>query len=135
MILVDCTMSEWSIWSTCEAGTRMRTRNVDSEAENGGLECEKLKEQEGCNEPKPSNDFNIFFGFFGLFQFLCYKFSNSITCKVVSTFSIFQMKWEYILVYKNTVCVKKPIYLHHIWNCGKLHILAFSLHILTFLTT
>ena len=61
LILVDCKLGIWSAWSTCEAGTRMRTRNEEIKPANGGLECGDLKEKEDCNEP--GNDFNQFLVF------------------------------------------------------------------------
>ena len=50
--VTDCTVSEWSDWSKCDAscgvGTRVRTRDVTREASNGGERCPDLEEQRSC---------------------------------------------------------------------------------------
>jgi len=54
MCPVDCVMSDFSEWSECSepcgGGTRTRTRQVVSGAENGGAECGATEETEACNE-------------------------------------------------------------------------------------
>jgi hypothetical protein len=51
---VDCVLSPFGAWTDCSAtcadGTRSKERTVETEAANGGTECEgDLKEEESCN--------------------------------------------------------------------------------------
>ena len=51
--LVDCRLTIWSSWSACTkscgTGTTARTRQIESEPENGGEECGETKEMVECN--------------------------------------------------------------------------------------
>ena len=51
--LVDCRLTIWSSWSACTkscgTGTTARTREIESEPENGGEECGDTKEMVECN--------------------------------------------------------------------------------------
>lgn len=50
--VIDCTVSEWGIWSECDVscGTGMmtRTRTVLTQPENGGKHCPSLTQKRGC---------------------------------------------------------------------------------------
>ena len=59
---VDCTLSAWSNWDTCShtcgGGTHQRTRFIDGQAANGGMNCTGNTSESGvCNaNPCPSKD-------------------------------------------------------------------------------
>ncbi|KAK6590073.1 extracellular with 3 TSP1 domains and an EGF domain [Cryptosporidium xiaoi] len=57
---VDCIVSEWSTWSqcssTCQNGTRSRTRLILRPASFKGVTCPNLIESEGCNISIPCED-------------------------------------------------------------------------------
>ncbi len=50
---VDCQVSEWSDWSTCDktcgGGTQSRMRSVLVQPQNGGAACPALSETQACN--------------------------------------------------------------------------------------
>lgn len=50
--VIDCTVSEWGIWSECDVpcGTGMmsRTRTILNAPENGGKHCPSLVQKRGC---------------------------------------------------------------------------------------
>ena len=50
---IDCAVSNWSDWSACDAdcggGTRIRSRTITQEAQNGGAACGDLSESQACN--------------------------------------------------------------------------------------
>lgn len=54
---VDCKYAEWGEWAdcsvTCGNGTRKHAREVETEAQHGGAECEGEKEEEGPCDPPP----------------------------------------------------------------------------------
>mmetsp|Transcript_62971 Transcript_62971/g.99934 ORF Transcript_62971/g.99934 Transcript_62971/m.99934 type:complete len:340 (+) Transcript_62971:104-1123(+) len=54
---VDCKYAEWGEWAdcsvTCGNGTRKHAREVETEAQHGGAECEGEKEEEGACDPPP----------------------------------------------------------------------------------
>jgi hypothetical protein len=45
---VDCVVSDWSEYSSCENGTQSRTRTVITPAQNGGASCPVLTESRSC---------------------------------------------------------------------------------------
>ncbi|KAJ1606274.1 CpTSP9 [Cryptosporidium canis] len=57
---VDCIVSEWSTWSqcssSCQVGTRSRTRLILRPASFEGVTCPNLIENEGCNISIPCED-------------------------------------------------------------------------------
>lgn len=50
--VIDCTVSEWGVWSECDVpcGTGMmsRTRSILNAPENGGKHCPSLVQKRGC---------------------------------------------------------------------------------------
>ncbi|CAK8993521.1 unnamed protein product [Durusdinium trenchii] len=54
---IDCVYGEWGEWAdcsvTCGNGTRKHTREVETEAQHGGKECEGEAEEEGPCDPVP----------------------------------------------------------------------------------
>ena len=52
-LTVNCKVGDWSPWGTCSAscngGTKTRLRGVLQQAENGGVACPHLKEDEPCS--------------------------------------------------------------------------------------
>lgn len=49
--VVNCTVSEWSAWSTCVNGVQTRTRTVLQAPQNGGTACPPLTETRECCTP------------------------------------------------------------------------------------
>ena len=51
---VDCIVSDWTEWTNCNkncgGGTKIRTRNIIQQPQNGGNACPILTETEKCNE-------------------------------------------------------------------------------------
>ena len=45
---IDCKESAWSEWGPCVGGIQTRTRDVDSQAKNGGKDCGPLVETRKC---------------------------------------------------------------------------------------
>lgn len=45
---VDCLVSEWSEWGSCENGSQTRTRTILTSPANGGLSCPVLSEVRTC---------------------------------------------------------------------------------------
>ena len=64
-ILVDCVWGAYDAWSTCSktcgGGVQIRTRKVDTHAENGGTACTGLSsEQQDCStDACPAGQFII----------------------------------------------------------------------------
>ena len=63
--IVDCVWGAYDAWSTCSktcgGGVQIRTRKVDTHAENGGAACTGLSsEQQDCNTGTcPAGNFTI----------------------------------------------------------------------------
>jgi hypothetical protein len=47
---VDCVLSDWSDWSSCNNGTQTRTRTVITPSTCGGVECGPLVETKSCDD-------------------------------------------------------------------------------------
>lgn len=53
---IDCVMSDWTEWSSCDKGRSTRTRTVSVQPLNGGEECSALQEERECGIIVPNTD-------------------------------------------------------------------------------
>ena len=60
---IDCVMSDWGAWGPCSqlcgGGTRIKTKNIITQAQYGGTSCGNTEQQENCNTDACPNDNDI----------------------------------------------------------------------------